>query len=296
MHIDLSIVIAVKNEANYISECLNSIIKQNGLIFEVIIVDDDSSDNTYQIIKENFEKFPFIKILKNSNPGKTRAFNLGVKNSIGKYVCLFAGDDIMPEHSLYKRFKIVEDYSNEKYIVGLSKLLSFSKNKRFDGLLTPKKNGVGGFTGTSYLMNRNVVDKIFPVPEELPNEDSWLFFGMTLFKEFHIIHSDIVSNFWRVHENNSINMMVDFKTFNSKITPRNQAPIYFLEKFENELSNTSKIYLKELIRCENLRIKGHFIEILFADLPFIEKLRLISISNSFFYFLRSRFFKIFSGL
>ena len=50
--LQISVILAVKNEERYILECLNSILHQSNVSFEVIVVDDNSADATYEIIKK----------------------------------------------------------------------------------------------------------------------------------------------------------------------------------------------------------------------------------------------------
>jgi glycosyltransferase involved in cell wall biosynthesis len=294
-NIDVSVVIAVRNEEIYIREAIQSVLNQQGLSFELIVIDDASTDSTFDILTKFTAEHNNLRLFKNPNPGKARAFNLGVSLSLGNFVCLFAGDDIMPEGSLFRRWEIVKNQTDSSFVVGLSKLISMSTNKKFDGQIVPKEKGVGGFTGTSYLMGRDALNKIFPVPESLPNEDSWMYYAISMLPEIKIIHSDIISNNWRVHDGNSINFMVDFATYNSKITPRMKAPYLFLEKFEGELTEKTRKKLKEEIKCEEKRLKGDVLGIMLTGLGFVEKLRFVSMSNAFFYNLRKNFFKFFSG-
>ena len=77
----ISIIIRTKNEERWIEQCLKKIFDQNYDNFEVIIVDNNSKDNTVQKAK----KFP-VKIIKINKflPGK--AINLGIKKSKGKII------------------------------------------------------------------------------------------------------------------------------------------------------------------------------------------------------------------
>jgi glycosyltransferase involved in cell wall biosynthesis len=293
--IDVSVVIAMRNEEIYVEEAILSILNQTGVIFDIIVVDDASTDNTYEILTQLAREHSNLQVLKNPNPGKAAAYSLGIELSTGTYACLFAGDDIMPQGSLAARYQMIKNYPNTSSIVGLCKLISMSKDKRFDGHLIPKKPGIGGFTGSSYLMNRIAIQKVFPVPSILPNEDSWLELSFSLLPNINVIHSEIVGCQWRVHEGNSINMAVDFDTYNSKITPRMNVSRIFNDKFGSELSEASRKKLLGIIQCENSRLKGDFIGILFSRAHIVDKLRAISIYNRLFYNLRRNFFNFFSG-
>ncbi|MFC1562461.1 glycosyltransferase [candidate division KSB1 bacterium] len=89
----VSLIIAVRNEEKYISDCLSDISKQTypDNMFEVILVDDNSNDNTREIIKEFQKNMHNAKLLeikenvKNFSP-KKYALNEGIKNSIGEII------------------------------------------------------------------------------------------------------------------------------------------------------------------------------------------------------------------
>jgi glycosyltransferase involved in cell wall biosynthesis len=83
----ISIIIRTKNEERWIESCLKKIFDQKKVIFEIIIIDNFSTDNTINLLKEKFKDKKNIKILKIKKflPGK--AINLGIRHSKGKYIC-----------------------------------------------------------------------------------------------------------------------------------------------------------------------------------------------------------------
>jgi rhamnosyltransferase len=83
----ISVIIRTKNEERWIDSCVKKIFDQKKVVFEIIIVDNFSSDNTINLVKKNFKDKNNIKILKIKKflPGK--AINLGVRHSKGKYIC-----------------------------------------------------------------------------------------------------------------------------------------------------------------------------------------------------------------
>lgn len=92
----VSACIVTYNQANYIRQCLQSIVDQNpGFDFEVIVGDDASTDGTTEIIREFVERFPGLvtAILHETNVGPTQN-SLSVHNmAVGEYVCHCDGDD-----------------------------------------------------------------------------------------------------------------------------------------------------------------------------------------------------------
>lgn len=289
---DISVVIAVKNEEKYLVEALDSVLGQEGVRHETIVVDDGSTDDTLSILKSYTNSS--LKVFENPNPGKVRAFNLGVEKSAGKWVCLFAGDDIMPQRSLAKRFDAVSSASSQKPVVGLSRLIQISEVKKQNGVVVPKDPNRGGLTGSSYLMNRLAVEMFFPVPEELPNEDTWLETCVLHF-DLEIIHSGVIGNRWRVHNGNSVNLLGPFADYNEKITKRMKALSLFRDKYGSELSPDSLRRLNARVMCEEARRSSNTIGVLRSGASLVERLRALSATNAVMYNLRRKFYGLLSG-
>jgi len=88
MNIFISIILPVRNEEKYITECLDSILNsdyQKDLI-EVIVVDGDSTDNTLNIVREYESKYDFIKVIINKRRIVPISLNLAIKDSKGDYI------------------------------------------------------------------------------------------------------------------------------------------------------------------------------------------------------------------
>ena len=93
----LSIIVPVYNSGAYLEECLNSLVLQDVVDFEVIIVDDNSSDNSLDIIKKYCELLPdvFKYIHLDENKGVSVARNIGLKNASGEYIGFVDSDDFV---------------------------------------------------------------------------------------------------------------------------------------------------------------------------------------------------------
>lgn len=96
----VSIIMPVKNTAQYLKACLNSIINQSYLDWELIAVDDFSDDAGWQILTNYGRKEARIKVFKNDHPGIIGALNLGYGKCSGNYITRMDSDDIMPEDKL----------------------------------------------------------------------------------------------------------------------------------------------------------------------------------------------------
>ena len=293
---DLSVVIAVKDEAKYIGDCIESILKQDLKNFEIVVVDDHSKDNTLEQLQQMEKETEILKVYSNKKTGKVEAFNHGVKISSGTWICLFAGDDIMPLGSLKERYKYVKKFSSEsQQCVGISKLKTMSNLKRFDSIILPKKKGRGNFSGQCYLMNRKIINILFPIPGELPNEDTWIHAYLQHANNVKIIHNEVICCYYRIHSGNSIRRDMNFYEFNEKLHQRNKAYQIIFDNLNEHFNKISSKKISDIIDLENLRFKGKLFSLIFHKSNLSMKIRFFVNSNKILYFLKIRFFNLFVG-
>lgn len=91
----ISVIVPSFNEEKHIARCLDSILNQTFTDFEVLCVDDNSTDSTFDIIKEYSLKDSRIKPLKNPGKGVSSARNFGLENSCGDYIGFVDSDDFI---------------------------------------------------------------------------------------------------------------------------------------------------------------------------------------------------------
>ena len=92
---EFSIIVPVFNVENYLQDCLNSIQNQTYKSFEVICVNDGSTDNSVDILNSYIEKDPKFRLYSISNSGVSHARNVGLENIRGKYVLFVDADDVV---------------------------------------------------------------------------------------------------------------------------------------------------------------------------------------------------------
>lgn len=95
----LSIIIPVYNSEKYLKECIDSIISQNNNIFELLLIENGSTDHSKEICDEYADKFNFIKAFHIPNKGVSNARNYGIEHSSGEWITFIDSDDfISPEY------------------------------------------------------------------------------------------------------------------------------------------------------------------------------------------------------
>ena len=115
----ISIVIPVYNGQNYISQTIESLLKQSFASFEIIILDDCSTDSTEQKIKRISDSR--IKYVKNKKrKGSAFSINLGISLSSSKYICIIEPDSLSLRNRLELQVDYFESNSNIGGVGGLS--------------------------------------------------------------------------------------------------------------------------------------------------------------------------------
>lgn len=103
----LSFIIPVYNTEKYVSECLESILKYDNEKFEIIILDDGSSDSSYSIINSYVDRFYNLRLFHHENIGHSFTRNKGIKEARGKYVWFVDSDDLLNTTNLCKVIEIL---------------------------------------------------------------------------------------------------------------------------------------------------------------------------------------------
>lgn len=98
----LSIIVPMYNVEKYIDNCIKSLLRQNISEdeYEIIIINDGSTDGSVEIVREYVEKFKNLKLINVTNGGQSKARNIGINNSLGKYIFFVDSDDYISENSL----------------------------------------------------------------------------------------------------------------------------------------------------------------------------------------------------
>lgn len=116
----LSIIIPVYNSEQYIGRCLNSILNQNLPLddYEVIIINDGSSDNSLQIANVFAKQYKNVKVYGQSNKGQGVARNKGMEKALGDYIMFIDSDDYLVHNVLNDMLSRVEDNNVEILVSG----------------------------------------------------------------------------------------------------------------------------------------------------------------------------------
>lgn len=183
---DISVIIPVYNVEKYIRQCLESVAAQTFKDIEVIIVDNNSPDNSVQVIKEFTEKYSNFKAYKRIGGRQGGARNEGIKQASGKYLMFLDSDDYIKPNAIEKLVKVAEENAADMtgcltdFVGPEGNLIKFGFDSKMDFIIDAQKDGkkkmlqiVGNMGGAGLkIIKRSVIanNHIF-FPENVPYED-----------------------------------------------------------------------------------------------------------------------------
>lgn len=202
--IKISVCMATYNGERFIEKQLNSILKQTVEVDEIIISDDNSTDNTLKIIEKLNN--PKIKVIKNLKQGVINNFENSLKESKGEYIFLADQDDVWKLDKVEIMIKKLEKYD---LVVHNTKIINSKDEKIFEKTFFEIRNSGKGvlknlyknsYIGCCMAFNRKILEKVLPFPKNIPMHDSWI--GLIAEIYGKVYFDKEVLFYYRRHENN----------------------------------------------------------------------------------------------
>lgn len=157
----ISILTPFKNTEQYLTNCIESIINQSYTNWELLIVDDSSTDGSYNLVRSFAEKDPRIKLFKNTGSGIIDALRLGFNESSGDYITRMDSDDLMPKNKLEVLLNNLLKHGKQHVATGLVNY--FSKDGISDGY-SKYETWLNGLTKTGDNYSEIYKECVIPSP------------------------------------------------------------------------------------------------------------------------------------
>lgn len=211
----ISVLIPTYNVGCFIEECLHSVLNQTWTELEVIVVDDGSSDNTYQIAK-SFEGDKRVKVYQQKHQGAPVARNLAFALSSGTYIQYLDGDDILSPQKLEKQVLSLQKCNESaisvvtfrQYKDGIlnDEWFNLSKvNKNYDKGIDLQvalwKHEIPSYVPSCYLTHRSIIQLAGEWNERLIKNQDGEFFSRILKFVSEVVFIDKEYVGWRYVEN-----------------------------------------------------------------------------------------------
>lgn len=156
-----SVVIPLYNKQNSIVATLQSVLTQTYQNFEIVVVDDGSTDNSAQVVEDFINSLPFregqgIGLIRKPNGGVCSARNRGIQEARYDYIALLDGDDLWDEHYLEEQVKLIHDFPEAK-MWGIN-FAEMSNGKLIRTLPTGLPEGYRGYVDNYFQMPGRISD------------------------------------------------------------------------------------------------------------------------------------------
>ena len=178
---NVSVIIPTFNRLSLISRAIDSVLSQTIKPFEIIVVDDGSSDNTSIFIKNNYKS---VKLIKQKNLGVSKARNVGIKNSSGDWIALLDSDDEWKKNKLEVQIKSLSEYdyysvchTNEIWIRNGVRVNQKKRHQKYGGNIFDKCLDICRISPSSIIFKKNIINEVGWFDEGLSiceDYDLWL--------------------------------------------------------------------------------------------------------------------------
>lgn len=261
----VSVVMCTYNGSKFLDEQIASILNQDYKNIELIAVDDNSADDTWEKLEVWQQKSSLIKIYKNeSNAGYNKNFEKAILLATGDFIALSDQDDIwLPQ----KLSKLLHTFKDKKTVLAHNRSVRLENGRlrfrsarlhyHFKGNVTRKLFMFNQINGHDMMFRKELVDKFVPIPDRMMY-DWWIGVTATCYGNIASVNEFLV--YHRIHSENS---------FFSKNAPSKKKELDLEDSLRlfshiKELNSESKIYLDEflvLIQRHNKQEKGFDFEL-----------------------------------
>ncbi len=283
----ISIILPVFNRDTTIEYAVKSVLQQTYSTFELIIVDDNSTDRTAEIIKSiRDERIRYYRL--DENVGASVARNIGIKSARGTWIGFHDSDDIWHPNKLAKQVKIIGESNSQeppivytsffRYKAGRKEYIPIPDSRKKEGYIH-KELLLGNFITTqSVLLPKAYLEEVGVFDKELPRFQDWeLWLRLSKKYPFRWIDEPLVDVYYSEgsisSDQNKIVLAYEVIINKHKLLYKQAGPSYF--------SNLLYSYGHNLCLAGNVR-KGRKVLFLSLSINPVSKKCLLSFLTSLF--------------
>lgn len=260
----ISVVIPLYNKEKSITTTLESVLAQSYTDYEIIVVDDGSTDNSLNVVRSfvhSFTHSSVIKIVHKENGGVCSARNRGIQEAKGDFIAFLDADDVWDKEYLAEQVMMIADFP-EAAMWGIN-FAEINNGKLVRKLETALPEGYRGyvdhyfemsgrisdlFCSSSVVIRREVFDKVGMFDERIKYaEDSDMWFRIIATSKVAFFDKYMVFYQWDA-ENRALKREIKLKYF---------LP-YFVDKYQDSLYKKNRIFYMWVNRWASQQLRQYY--------------------------------------
>ena len=264
-NIHISIVIPLYNKQNAIAATLQSVFAQTYTNYEVIVVDDGSTDDSFAVAKQVIGERLEVrgKVVSKANGGVCSARNRGIQEAQYDYIALLDGDDQWDEHYLEEQVKLIQDFPEAK-LWGIN-FAELSKGELIRKLPTGLPDGYRGYVENYFQMPGRISDLYCSSSVVISKE---VFEWVGYFDE-RIKYSEDIDMWYRIIANYPVafyDRYMAWYLYDAENRAMNRTrPLrywlpYFVDKYKDDRFKHNRVFYQWIMRWSANRIRNIYFE------------------------------------
>ena len=244
----ISVIVPMYNVGDLLKGSMRCILRQTYKPLEIILVDDGSTDQTWNLCQQYEKKYENVKAFHKENSGAASARNYGVKYSKGEYICFIDADDLVTKDYVSYLYQLISENKADMAICGYQKFFDKSDLKNID--TTGNVEVIGQKEALECILYRRKIssspcfkllrrDTIvnYPFPEGMLFEDLAVVYQW--FSSIDkIAYSSAKKYFYLQHEGSSMHSVFNPKKW--ELITISKDILKFVEEYHPELMNAAK--------------------------------------------------------
>lgn len=264
----LDIIIPVYQVKQYLERCINSVLAQSFEDFEIILVDDGSTDGSGEICDSFAEQFNNIRVIHKTNGGLSSARNTGIQKSTAEFIMFLDSDDMIHPKTLEKQMNLIKQHNADVAVCSFQRFSDTDKIELFSDKSDENVKIISGIEAEKRLLEKLYTSKYvsscgkiykrklfddIQFPENRLFEDEFTTYQL-YYKCDKIVDSDSVYYYYFINDNGITGTLNLNKRFDSHDAQMERIA-FFKNKKETELYQMSILHLLhtaqwDLIACQ----------------------------------------------
>ena len=252
--LDVSIIVPVYNSVSFLDKCVSSIMEKTRYPYEIILVDDGSTDGSSELCDGLAEKWPCIKVIHIKNAGAGEARNTGLREATGKFAIFIDSDDWIDPDMINILIDDASSNNTQAAFCGFYEQYderSIVHSPKTEGVVGRREalkstlNGIGKGYFTSVwnkLFQKSIIEdnSILFGSYAIAEDELWLINVLCLLDSVYLDPRPLY--YWRRHDSSLLNRNRDAETWLSAITAKEKAMIYLQDDPGLKNIMAAKIY------------------------------------------------------